>query len=77
MEKCSLFLGTNVLLFDVLTISIPHFVLFFSILSQKNRNLMSKVSATLRQAALLYFLLFYVRWTYILRGSLSIKVILK
>ena len=33
MDKCNLFLGTNVLLFDVLTILIHHFVLSFSILS--------------------------------------------
>ena len=33
--KCNLFLSTNVLLFDVRTILIHHFVLLFSILSQK------------------------------------------
>ena len=36
MDKLDLSLRTNVLLFDVLTILIHHFVLFFSILSQKN-----------------------------------------
>ena len=35
MDKCNVFLSTNVLLFDVLTILIHHFMLFFSILSQK------------------------------------------
>ena len=38
MEKLDLLWGTNVLLFDVLTISIGHFVLFFSILSQKKKK---------------------------------------
>ena len=33
MDKCNLFLSTNVLLFYVLTTLIHHFVLFFSILS--------------------------------------------
>ena len=37
MDKCNLFLSTNVLLFEVLTILIHHFVLFFSILSQKEK----------------------------------------
>ena len=37
MDKWNLFLSTNVLLFDVLTILIHHFVLFFSILSQKEK----------------------------------------
>ena len=36
MDKCNLFLSTHVLLFYALTILILHFVLFFSILSQKN-----------------------------------------
>ena len=36
MDKWNL-LSTNVLLFDVLTILIHHFVLFFSILSQKEK----------------------------------------
>ena len=38
MEKLDLLWGTNVLLFDVLTILIGHFVLFFSILSQKKKK---------------------------------------
>ena len=37
MDKWNLFLSANVLLFDVLTILIHHFVLFFSILSQKEK----------------------------------------
>ena len=51
MDKCNLFLCTNVLLFDVLTILINQFVLFFSILSQKKINVMSKEKAILSQAA--------------------------
>ena len=34
IDECNLFLSTNVLLFNVLTILIYHFVLFFSVLSQ-------------------------------------------
>ena len=37
MDKWNLFLSTNVLLFDVLTILIHNFVLFLSILSQKEK----------------------------------------
>ena len=37
MDKWNLFLSTNVLLFDVPTILIRHLVLFFSILSQKEK----------------------------------------
>ena len=37
MDKWNLFVSTNVLLFDVLTILINRFVLFFSILSQKQK----------------------------------------
>ena len=42
MDKYNLFLGKNVLLSDVLTILIHHFVLFFSILSQKKEILGQK-----------------------------------
>ena len=37
MDKWNLFLSTNVLLFDVFNILIHHFMLFFSILSQKEK----------------------------------------
>ena len=37
MDKWNLVLSTNVLLFDVLTILIQYFALFFSILSQKEK----------------------------------------
>ena len=37
MDKWDLFLSTNVLLFDVFTVLIHYFVLFFSILSQKEK----------------------------------------
>ena len=37
MDKWNLILTTDVLLFDVLTILIHHFVLFFSILSQRKK----------------------------------------
>ena len=42
---------TNVLLFDVLTILIHHFVLFFNILSQKKKKIISKGKAIFSQAA--------------------------
>ena len=47
MDKWNL--SPNVLLFDVLTILIHHFILFFSILSQK--DFMSKGKTILGQAA--------------------------
>ena len=50
MDKCNLFLGTNVLLFDVLTVLVHHFVLFCSILSQKKRRFMSKRKPIVSQA---------------------------
>ena len=37
MDKWNLFLSTNLLLFDILIILIHHFVLFFSILRQKEK----------------------------------------
>ena len=46
MDKWNLFLSTNVLLFDVLTILIHHFVLFFSILSQKEKFYVKKKNHT-------------------------------
>ena len=72
MDKLDLFLNKNVLLFDVLTILIHHFVLFFSISSQKNKFYVKKekqFSVKLHD----FFFVFYVGWTYILRASLLIK----
>ena len=63
MDKCNLFLGTNVLLFDVLTILVHHFVLFCSILSQKKRSFMSKRKPIVSQAPRFLFV-FYVGWTF-------------
>ena len=68
MDKWNL--SPNVLLFDVLTILIHHFMLFFSILSQK--DFMSKGKTILGQAAG-FFPLFYVGWTYFLIGSIFIN----
>ena len=65
MELC-----TNVSLFDVLTILIHHFVLFYSILSQKE-----KTENNTQSSCMVFFFVFYVGWAYILRGSLFIKVV--
>ena len=46
MDKLDLFVSANVLLFDVLTIWIHHFVLFFSILSQKSKFYVKKKNNT-------------------------------
>ena len=46
MDKWNLFLSTNVLLFDVLTILIHHFGLFFRILSQKKKFYVKKKNNT-------------------------------
>ena len=64
MEKLDLLWGTNVLLFDVLTISIGHFVLFFSILSQKKKkkkSFISKRKTILSQAAW-FFSSYFMSW---------------
>ena len=73
MEKLDLLWGTNVLLFDVLTISIGHFVLFFSILSQKKKKkfYLEKKNNT-QSSCLIFFFIFYVGWTYILLERLII-----
>ena len=73
MDKCNLFLSTNVLLFGILRILIHHFVLF-SLFLVKKTNFMSKGKPILRQAAY-FFSVFYLGWTYILKDSLYIKVI--
>ena len=65
MELC-----INVPLFDVLTILIHHFVLFYSILSQKE-----KTENNTQSSCMVFFFVFYVGWAYILRGSLFIKVV--
>ena len=57
MDKCSLFLKNNVLLFDVLTISVLHFVLFFSILSQKN-NFYVKGKNNIQSSCMIFFAYF-------------------
>ena len=71
MDKCNLFLSTNVLLFYVLTILIHYFALLFSILSQKKHYVKRKYSVKLHD----FFFVFFVGWTYISRGSLFIKVV--
>ena len=50
MDKCNLFLSTNVLLYDVLTILI-HILCYSSISSVKKINFMSKGKVILSQAA--------------------------
>ena len=75
MDKCSLFLSTNILLFDVITILIHYFVLFFSILSQKNKFYVKRKNNTQSSYIIIFFFVFYVEWTYILRSSLFIKVV--
>ena len=57
MDKWNLFLGTNVLLFDVLTILIHHFVLFFSILSQKKKFYVKRISNTSSSYMILFHIL--------------------
>ena len=69
MGKCRLFLSTN--LFYFLIILIHHFLLFFSIFIQKKKCQKEKqYSVKLHD-----FFMFYVGWTYVLKGSLFIKVV--
>ena len=69
MGKCRLFLSTN--LFYFLIILIHHFMLFFSIFIQKKKCQKEKqYSVKLHD-----FFMFYVGWTYVLKGSLFIKVV--
>ena len=51
-----------------------HFVLFFSILSQKEKFYV-KQKHNNHSSCMVIFFVFYVGWTYILRGSLLIKVV--
>ena len=55
MDKWNLFLSTHVLLFDVLTILIHHFVLFFSILSQKEKFYVKRKNNT-KSNCMIFFL---------------------
>ena len=73
MNKRDLFLSTNVLFFDALTILIHHSVLFFSILSQKEKFYVKRKKQFSVKLHDLFFT-FYVGWTYILGGLLFIKV---
>ena len=54
MDKCYLFLSTNVLLFDFFIILIHHFVLFLSILSQKNKFYLKRKNYT-QSSCVTYF----------------------
>ena len=70
MDKYNLFSNTNVLLFEVITILIYHFALFFNIFSQKKKKKKKKKSnrkTILAQPGCLFFFVFYVGETYILR----------
>ena len=73
IDKWNLFLSTNILLFDVLTILIHHFVLFFSILIQKEKFYVKRKKNT--QSSCMIFFTFYVGWTHFLRGSLFMKAV--
>ena len=70
----NLFLSVNVLLYDVHTILVHHFMLFFRILSQKEKFYIKRKYST-QSNCLTFVYLFYVGWTYILTGSLYIKVV--
>ena len=63
MDKCNLFLSTNVLLFDVLIILIHHFVLFFSIHSQKKKFYVKRKN-TAQSSCMNFFVFFYFRIIY-------------
>ena len=71
MDQLDLFLSTNVLLFEVLTILMHHVVLFFSIFCQKNKIYVKKKNNTLSSCKTFFFV-FYVGWTYILFKRLII-----
>ena len=58
MDKWNLILTTNVLLFDVLTILIHHFVLFFSILSQRKKIDVKRKNNT--QSSYIFFVLYFM-----------------
>ena len=74
MNKRDLFLSTNVLFFDAVTILIHHSVLFFSILSQKEKFSVKRKKEFSVKLHDFFFFTFYVGWTYILGGLLFIKV---
>ena len=54
IDKWNVFLSTNIILFDVLIILIHHFVLFFSILSQKEK-LYVKRKSNIQSSYLIFF----------------------
>ena len=72
MDICNLFLSTNALSFDVLTILIHHFVLIFSIASQKQKFFVKR-KTILSQAAWISFRILY-RMDIFSRDPLFIKV---
>ena len=57
MDKWNLFLRTYVLLFDVLTILIHHFALFFSILSQKEKFYVKRKNDTQSRCIICFHIL--------------------
>ena len=73
MNKWNLFLSTNVLSFEVLTI----LTLFCVILQypQSKREILRQKEKQYSVKLHDFFCVFYVGWTYILRGSLFIKVV--
>ena len=54
MDKWNLFSSTDVLLFEVLTILIHHFVLFFSILNEKEKFYVKKENNT-QSSCMIFF----------------------
>ena len=54
MDKWNLFLSTNVLLFDAFVILIHHFVLFFSVLRQKEK-LYVKRKHNIQSSCMIFF----------------------
>ena len=54
-----LFLSTNVLLFDILTILIHYFVLLFCIFSQKEKFYVKRKNST-QSSCMMFFFVFYV-----------------
>ena len=73
MDKWNLFLSTNVLLFDVLTILIQHFAFFFSVLSQKEKFYVKRKGNTRSGCMIRLPILCWM--DIFLRGSLFVKVV--
>ena len=73
MNKYNLFLSTNVLSFDVLTILIHHFVLFFRILSQTKKINVKRNSST--QSSCMIFFPYFMSNGHIFQTRYLFKVL--